>query len=143
MKPIWPYCFCLFHSHDPKPMRNHQIPSSRTKTRSRRSQTCVKHRGIVIFITRNSDVNRSDLKLIHNKMSKEGWFSRRYLQFQFQFATMIWGSLIVSPLLWFLSSCKTFFCNSFRHCLIGWQKVIQQTCKTSNGYHRQCLTIQT
>ena len=34
------------------------------------------------------------------------------------FGIMIWGSLIVSPVIWFLSSQNTFFCNSFRHCLI-------------------------
>ena len=79
LKPTWRSCF--FHSHNPKPKQNHQIASSRAKTRSTRSQTCVKYRGINVFIKRNSDVNTGDLKILHQKMSKYGWFSRRYLQF--------------------------------------------------------------
>jgi hypothetical protein len=81
MKPTWRYGFCLFHFHDPKPKRNHQIACSRAKTRSRRSQACVKYRGIIICIKRNTDVNTGNQKILHKKMSKKGWFSRRYLQF--------------------------------------------------------------
>ena len=81
MKPTGRYCFCLFHSQEPKPKRNHQISSSRVKTRSRRSQTCVKYRGNIICSARNTGVNKSDLKKLHKKTSKKGWFSRRYHQF--------------------------------------------------------------
>ena len=65
MKPTWRYCFCLFHSHDPKPKRNHQIASSRAKTRSRQSQTCVKYRGNIICIRWSTDVNTNDLKILN------------------------------------------------------------------------------
>ena len=67
MKPTGCYCFCLFHLHDPKPKRNHQIASSRAKKKSRRSQACVKYRGNIIWIRRNTDVNASDLKILHKK----------------------------------------------------------------------------
>ena len=81
LKPNWLSCFFLFNSHDPKPKQNHQISISRANIRLTRSQTCVKYRGIIICIKRNTDVNTGDLKIIHKKMSKWGWFSRRYLQF--------------------------------------------------------------
>ena len=67
MKPTGRCCFCLFHSHDLKAKLNHQIASSRTKTKSRRSQTCVKYRGNIICIKRNADVNTSDLKILQTK----------------------------------------------------------------------------
>ena len=66
----WTLLFLSFYSHEQKPKRNHQIASSRAKTRSRRSQACVKYRGIIICIKRNTDVNTSDLKILHKKMSK-------------------------------------------------------------------------
>ena len=40
---------------------------SRAKTRSTQSPTCMKYRGIIIFIKRNSDVNTGDLKILHKK----------------------------------------------------------------------------
>ena len=121
MKPTWRYCFCLFHSHNPKPKRNHQIASSRAKKRSRRSQKCVKYRGIIMCIKRNPGVNTSDLKLLQK------FYFQIMLIFQtlssispnfhivcFQpnawlesfdrygsFGTIIWGWLIVSPVLGF------------------------------------------
>ena len=67
MKPNGHYSFCLFHSHDPRPKRNHQIASSRTKTKSRRSQTCVKYRGNIICIKKNTDVSTNDLKILLKK----------------------------------------------------------------------------
>ena len=54
--------FFLFHWHKPKQKQNHQISTCRAKIRSTRSQTCVKYRGNIIFIKRNTDVNTSDLK---------------------------------------------------------------------------------
>ena len=66
-------CFlllCLFHSQDPKPKRNHQTVSSRTKTRSRQSQTCVTYRGNIICNKRNTDVNTRSLKKLPKKTSK-------------------------------------------------------------------------
>ena len=65
MKPTGRYCFCLFHSQDPKPKRNHQIARSRAKTRPRQSQTYVKCRGNIICIKRNTDVNTGDLEILH------------------------------------------------------------------------------
>ena len=67
MKPTGRYCFCLFHWPDPTPKRNHQIAISRAKIKSRQSQTCVKYRGNIICIKRNTDVNTSDLKILHKK----------------------------------------------------------------------------
>ena len=55
----------------PKPKRNHQIASSRAKARSRQSQTCVKYRGIIMCIKRNTDVNTSDLKILRKKCSNK------------------------------------------------------------------------
>ena len=121
MNPTWRYYFCLFHSHDPKTKRNHQIASSRAKTRSRRSQACLKYRGIIVCIKRYTYVNTSDLKILHKKMSKVDFldviinFSKLYMvclqantwlesyDHYGSFGTMICGSLIVSPVLWILS----------------------------------------
>ena len=71
--------FLFFHPQDPKPKRIHQIARNKAKTRSTWSQTCVKYRGIIIFILRNTDVNSGVLKILHQKMSKLGVFSRHYL----------------------------------------------------------------
>ena len=54
----------FFPSHDPKPQQSHQISRSRANTRS---QTCVKCRGRIICIKRNTDVNTGDLKILHTK----------------------------------------------------------------------------
>ena len=81
LKPTWRSCFFLFHLHDPKPKQNHQISISKAKIRSTQSQTYVKYRGNIMCIKRNTDVSTGDLKILHKKMSKKGWFSRRYLQF--------------------------------------------------------------
>ena len=70
LKPTGRSCFFLFHSHDQKPKQNHQISSSRAKTRSTRSQTCVKYRGNIICIKRNTDVNTGNLKILHKKIIK-------------------------------------------------------------------------
>ena len=81
LKPTWRSSFFLFHSYNPNSKQNHQISSSRAKTRSTQSQTYVKYRGIIIRFKRNTDVNTGNLKILHNKMSKWGWFFRHYLQF--------------------------------------------------------------
>ena len=129
MKPSWCYCFCLSHSHNQKLKRNHQIASSRAKTTLRQSQACVKYRCFIICIKRNTDVNIGDEKILHKKMSTWGWFSGCYLQFLLfymvclppyglyawpesydrhgSFVTKISGWLIVSPVLWALSSRNT------------------------------------
>ena len=126
MKPTWRYCFCLFHSHDPKPKQNHQIASSRAKTRSRRSQTCVWYRDIIICIKRNTNVNTNGLKILHKKCINKVDFHDVIFNFSNffmvclqsnawlesydrhgSFGTKISGSLIVSPVLWDLSSRNT------------------------------------
>ena len=71
--------FLVFHPQDPKPKRIRQIASNRAKTRSTRSQKCVKYRGIILFIKRNTDVNSGDLKILHQKMSKLGVLFTHYL----------------------------------------------------------------
>ena len=47
------------------------MASSRAKTGSTRSQICVKYRGIVIFIKRNSDVQTGDLQKLYKKCQNE------------------------------------------------------------------------
>ena len=42
--------------------------SRRGKTRSTQSQTCVKYRGILPFIKRNTDVNTGDLIFFYVKI---------------------------------------------------------------------------
>ena len=54
--------FFLFHTHNQKPKQNHQLYSSRAKTRSTQSQACVKYRGNIICIKRNTDVSTGDQK---------------------------------------------------------------------------------
>ena len=70
MKPTGRYCFCLFHRMKKNPKRNHQIASSRAKTRSRQSHTCVRYRDNIVWIRRNTEVNTSDLKIFYKKTSK-------------------------------------------------------------------------
>ena len=41
---------------------------SRAKARSTQSQTCVKNRGIIILMKRNTIVNTRDLKIFHKNM---------------------------------------------------------------------------
>ena len=64
--------FLLFHSNNLKQKQNHQMASSRAKATSTQSQTCVKYRGIIIFIKRNIIVNTKDLKIFHKFFSKKG-----------------------------------------------------------------------
>ena len=66
----WTLLFLYFSLAQPIPKPNHQIASSRAKTRKRRSQTCVKYRGNIICKKRNTDVNTSHLKILHKKTSK-------------------------------------------------------------------------
>ena len=126
MKPTWPYYFCLFHSHDQKSKQNHQIASSRAKTRSRRSQICVKYRGIIILIRRNTCVNTSDLEILikffqirlifktlslispsfHMVCLQHNAWLESYAHYG-SFGTMLWGSLNVSQVLRFLCSRNT------------------------------------
>ena len=127
MKSTWRYCFCLFHSQHLKPKQKHQKASSRAKTRWRQSQTCGKYRGIILCIKRKTNVNTSDLKILHKKnIQVRLIFQTLYLispHFHVvclqpnsclesydrydSFDTMIWGSLIDSPVPWVLPSCNT------------------------------------
>ena len=88
-KPTWRSCFFLFHSHDPKPKQNHQISSRRAKTRSTRNQECGKYRGNIICLQP------------YSWLENFGHYG--------SFGTMILGSLIVSPVLWILSSRNTLY----------------------------------
>ena len=81
LKPTWRTCYFLFPWRDPKQKQNHQISACRAKISSTQSQTYVKYRGNIICVRKNTDVNTGDLKILFKKMSKKGWFSRRYLQF--------------------------------------------------------------
>ena len=71
--------FWVFHPQDQKPKQIRKIASNRAKKILTRSQACVKYRGIIIFIKRNTDVNSGDLKILNQKMSKIGVFFRHYL----------------------------------------------------------------
>ena len=84
-KPTWRSCFFLLHWHNPKWKQNHQISTCWAQIRSTRIRICVKYRGNMICIKRNTDVNTGDLKILHIKMSKKDWFSRRYLRFHQNF----------------------------------------------------------
>ena len=44
------WVFLFLHPQDPNPKWIHHIASNRAKTRSTRSQACVKYRGIIIYI---------------------------------------------------------------------------------------------
>ena len=138
LKPTWRSCFFLFHSHNPKPKQNHQISRSRAKTRSTRSHGCVKYRGNIICIKRNTDVNTGDLKILHKKIPNKVDFPDVIIIFP-----KIWcglpSTLFLTGELWLLrfiwhhdlrvthcqSSAMTFvfmqysFCNSFRQGLIA------------------------
>ena len=74
MKPTWPYSFLLFHLNNPPKKFNHRMASSRAKTRSTQSQTCMKYRCIIIFIRKNSDVNTGNLKILHKKCQNKDNF---------------------------------------------------------------------
>ena len=137
LKPTWRSCFFLFLSHDPKPKQNHQISSSRAKTRSTQSQVCVKYRGNIICIKRNTDVNTGDLRILHKKCLNKVDFPDVIFNI-----SKIWcgltSTLFLTGELWPLrfiwhhdlrvthcqSSAMTFvftqysFCNSFRQGLI-------------------------
>ena len=132
LKPTWHSCFfsSFFHLHDPKPKQNHQIASSTAKTRSTRSQTCVKYRGHIICIKRSTDVNTGDLTIVNKKCPKKVDFTD--VNFNFSNILCLTGELW--PLRFILhhdlritycqSSAMTFvsthysFCNSFRHGLL-------------------------
>ena len=127
MKPTEHYCLCPFHLQDPKPKGNHQIASSRAKTRLRPIQTCVKYRGN-IFVLREIQMwtkgiwkdftkkrpNRVDFPDTIFNFSK-----KKYMFFLPPYAwlesygrhcslgTNISGSLSFIPVLWVLSSRNT------------------------------------
>ena len=56
----------------------HQMISSRGKRRSTRSQMYMKHRGIIILIKNNSDVNTGDLKIWSKIWSIKIFCKKRY-----------------------------------------------------------------
>ena len=125
--PTWCSCFFLFHWNNPKPKQNHQIFSSRAKTRSTRSQACVKYRRNIICIKRNTDVKHRwtkntsqknvQIRLIFQTLSlisptlyvvclqHYSWLENYGCYGSF--GTIILGSLIDSPVLWLLSSRNT------------------------------------
>ena len=124
LKPTWRSCFFLFHLHDPKPKQNHQISNSRAKIRSTQSQTCVKYRGLYWEKYRcehrtpkNTSQKNVQIRLIFQTLSSISpkscvIFLQHYAWLESydrygSFGTMIKGSLIVSPVLWLLSSRNT------------------------------------
>ena len=102
------------------------MASSRAKTISRQSQTCVKYMGDIICIKRNADVNKSDMKKLHTKkvqirlilqtlslispqinvffLPPYGWLES--YGHHGSFGTNISRSLSFNPLLWVVSSCN-------------------------------------
>ena len=85
MKPIWRYSFLLFYSQNPPKKFNYRMASSRAKTRSTQSQTCMKYRCFIIFIKRYSDVNTGDLNTLHKKCQNKVDF----LDIIFNFSKMV------------------------------------------------------
>ena len=138
MKSTWRSCFFLFHSHDPKPKQNHQISISRAKIRSTQRQTCLKYRGNIICVKRNTDVNTGDLKILHKKCPNKVDFPDIIINF-WNFLCALPSTLCLTGELWPLrfiwhpdlrvthcqSITMTFvftqysFCNSLRHGLLS------------------------
>ena len=122
MKPTWRYYFCLFHSHDQKSKRNHQIAKSRAKTISRRNQTCVKYR-VWLFVLREIQMWTQVIWIYFNKkMYKKGWFSRCYLKFLQNFMwfanVMInWSVMTVTVHLAPWSECHSLSFHCYNFCL--------------------------
>ena len=162
MKPTGRYCFCLFHSHDQKPKRNHQIAISRVKKRSRQSQTCVKYRGIIICIKRNTDPNTSDMRILHKKCQNKVDFLDVIFNFS-KIKCVSSSTLCMAEKLWtsrfiwhqdirvthYQSSAMSFiftqysFCNSFIHGLIMQPRVaLVLTLNIFQFYLGACLTGQ-
>ena len=108
--------FFAFHSYNPKQKQNPQIASSRAKARSPRSQTCVKYRGIIIFIKRNIIVSTGDRKICHKKGPK-----------------LVDLADVIFRVTHCQNSAMTFvftrysFCNSFRHGLILQLQAVQRS----------------
>ena len=130
--------FLLFHSHNPPKKFNHRMASSREKTRSTQSQTCMKYRGIIILIKKNSDVNTGDLKILHKKCLNKVDFQDVFFNSS-KMSCVLPTTLCMTAELWprrFIwhqdirvthcqSSAMSFiftqysFCNSFRHCFLS------------------------
>ena len=138
MKPTLRYSFLLFHSYNPLKKFNHQMASSRAKTRSTKSQTCMKYGGIIIFIKRNSDVNTGDRKILHKKCQNKFDFPDVIFNVS-KMVCVLPSTLCMTGELWprrfiwhqdirvthYHSCAMSFiftqysFCNSFRHGLLG------------------------
>ena len=136
-KPTWHSCFFLFHWHDQKWKQNHQISTCWAKIRSTQIRTCVKYRGNIICIKRNTDVNTGDLKHFRKKCPEKDDFPDVIFNFS-KFSCGLPSTLCLTGELWPLrfiwhhdlrvthcqSSAMTFiftqysFCNSFWHGLI-------------------------
>ena len=113
------------------------MASGRAKTRSTRSQTCMKYGGINICNRKNSDVNTGDLKILHKKRQNKVDFPDVIFNFS-KMVCILPSTLCMTGELWprrFIwhqdirvtycqSSAMSFifshysFCNSFRHGLI-------------------------
>ena len=106
----------------PNPKQNHQISISRAKIRSTQSQTCVKYRGNIICIKRNTDVNTGDLKILHKKMPKKADFLDVIFNFSnFLMLMLDWRAMTVTVHLarWSTGHSFSVQCyDSFRHCLV-------------------------
>ena len=128
--------FLLFHSYNQKQKRNHRMASSRGKTRWTQSQTCVKSRGIFIFIKRNTIVNTGDLKILHKKFLNKVDFQEIVFNFSKNVCVLPLTSCMTGELwpIWLIwhQNIKVTYCqsrvmsfiysffNSVRHGLIYW-----------------------
>ena len=115
------------------------MTSSRAKTRSTRSQICMKYGGIIIFIKINSDINRGGLKILHKKCQNKVDFADIIFNFSkmvciFPSTLCMTGELWPTRFIWHQdirvthcqSSAMSFiftqysFCNSFRYGLVSY-----------------------
>ena len=123
-----------FYWHDPEPKRNHKIASSRAKTRSRQSHTRVKY-----FTHKKKHGNKVDFpgvifnfsKLSFGLLQSNAWLES--YDHYCLFGTMIWGALIVSPVLWFLSSRNTLLYSHSDTAVA--QKMTDSLKKTNTIFH--------
>ena len=108
LKTTWRSCLFFSHLHDPKPKQNHQISSSRGKTRSTQSQTSVTYRGNIICIKRNTDVfvQHSFCNSFRHGLIEQNYFRlfhRIILTNKYHLAvTAFWYSLQATTARWYL-----------------------------------------
>ena len=93
-KPTWGCFIFIFHLQKPKPKQTAEWPAV-----ERRSQKWVKYSGIIIFIKRNTDMIKGDLKIYIFKKSKSDFYSSHYFKF-FKKLCVFTSTLCMTGKLW-------------------------------------------